>query len=1022
MPNRRTAIREGFRSFLAGKIPSIPNVKSVNHRMISREELPFINIVATEEEADVFDVAPRRYKRTIDIAVEIYIQAKENIDSVVESVMAQVEYCINREDRFNLYDVVDEIIYVGSSVNPDGREATRESAVGTIRYQVSYFTFAGKDQSILPEYFGVNADWAGDAIDVFNLAIETPTDPGDPNWPGFPNIPGPPGGDGEQGPPGPAGPEGPQGVPGPVGPEGIQGPAGPAGPQGEVGPQGPKGDPGDPGPQGIQGAAGQQGPAGPMGASGAPGPAGANGLTGPQGLQGLSGPAGPQGEAGPAGAKGDPGEPGPEGAQGVPGISNIPGPQGPIGETGPQGPKGDDSTVSGPTGPQGEVGPQGPQGEVGPQGPSGEDGIIGVDGEVGPQGPQGEVGPQGPQGEVGPQGPQGEVGPQGPAGDPATNLVTSVAGKQGVVTLVKADVGLSNVDNTSDANKPVSTAQQTALNLKLDASQKGAASGVAPLGSDSKVPSANSQVASVAGKTGAVTLVKADVGLSNVDNTSDANKPVSSATQTALNLKLNASEKGANSGVASLDGNGKIPTTQLPGIALTSTSVVASQAAMLALNVEPGDVAVRSDLSKSYILTASPASTLANWQELLTPLSPVSSVAGKTGAVTLVKADVGGLDQVDNVSDANKPISNATQTALNAKRNVSDVIPIGGGGTGSTTQLGAANAVGGLIGKYLDSASENLQCGRMYAVDMAGQPSGFTVNMIAGEMIENSRIVIFDQEKWFSSRPLTINPPSGWAFNTREINEALVLNKNKQMIEMVIKPSQNRIAFYTSVSDETSSVRVLTNPNADNNIGLNDSEIVRVVTPTAPMGVVLPQKIKMGHKIRVIVAGATSTNTVSIKTSNGNTIDSFGGNGFIEVIAIADNPTAANQFLIISLVEECSIQFAWTGPSTAPAASSVKIVREDRNVTIYTPSFTGTSTGAFASIASTTALPVRFRPLGTVRQSTSIMNNNTNQTGPGRINVTTAGIISFHRDFALSNFDATGTYRVDDNFASWHTI
>ncbi len=34
--------------------------------------------------------------------------------------------------------------------------------------------------------------------------------------------------------------------------------------------------------------------------------------------------------------------------------------------------------------------------------------------------------------------------------------------------LTKSDVGLSNVDNTSDVNKPVSTAQQTALDLKLD--------------------------------------------------------------------------------------------------------------------------------------------------------------------------------------------------------------------------------------------------------------------------------------------------------------------------------------------------------------------------------------------------------------------------------------------------------------------------------------------------------------------------------------------------------------------------
>ena len=48
------------------------------------------------------------------------------------------------------------------------------------------------------------------------------------------------------------------------------------------------------------------------------------------------------------------------------------------------------------------------------------------------------------------------------------NVVDSVAGKTGVVTLVKGDVGLANVDNTADSAKPVSTAGQTALNLKAD--------------------------------------------------------------------------------------------------------------------------------------------------------------------------------------------------------------------------------------------------------------------------------------------------------------------------------------------------------------------------------------------------------------------------------------------------------------------------------------------------------------------------------------------------------------------------
>lgn len=47
-------------------------------------------------------------------------------------------------------------------------------------------------------------------------------------------------------------------------------------------------------------------------------------------------------------------------------------------------------------------------------------------------------------------------------------VVISVNGKTGEIALTKADVGLGNVDNTSDINKPISTAQQTALDLKSD--------------------------------------------------------------------------------------------------------------------------------------------------------------------------------------------------------------------------------------------------------------------------------------------------------------------------------------------------------------------------------------------------------------------------------------------------------------------------------------------------------------------------------------------------------------------------
>jgi hypothetical protein len=105
--------------------------------------------------------------------------------------------------------------------------------------------------------------------------------------------------------------------------------------------------------------------------------------------------------------------------------------------------------------------------------------------------------------------------------------------------------------------------------------------------------------------------------------------------QDAVTLKYLTDQKAVANGIASLDGSGLIPTNQLPALAITETSVVVSQAAMLALTAQVGDVAVRTDVNKSFILTASPASTLGNWQELLTPTDSVLSVDGLTGAVSL---------------------------------------------------------------------------------------------------------------------------------------------------------------------------------------------------------------------------------------------------------------------------------------------------------------------------------------------------------------------------------------------------
>ena len=90
-----------------------------------------------------------------------------------------------------------------------------------------------------------------------------------------------------------------------------------------------------------------------------------------------------------------------------------------------------------------------------------------------------------------------------------------------------------------------------------------------------------------------------------------------------------------------LDSNGKLEASIVPAIAITDTFVENTEAAMLSLDAQVGDVCVRTDLEKSFILKATPASTLANWQELLNPESPVHSVNGKVGAVTITNDVVG---------------------------------------------------------------------------------------------------------------------------------------------------------------------------------------------------------------------------------------------------------------------------------------------------------------------------------------------------------------------------------------------
>lgn len=93
-------------------------------------------------------------------------------------------------------------------------------------------------------------------------------------------------------------------------------------------------------------------------------------------------------------------------------------------------------------------------------------------------------------------------------------------------------------------------------------------------------------------------------------------------------------------GYAELDETGKLKRSQIPERAITNTHVVIDEESMLALEVEQGDIAIRADLSKTFILRIEPASELSNWEEMKNPLAPVQSVAGKIGNVVLESSDI----------------------------------------------------------------------------------------------------------------------------------------------------------------------------------------------------------------------------------------------------------------------------------------------------------------------------------------------------------------------------------------------
>lgn len=313
---------------------------------------------------------------------------------------------------------------------------------------------------------------------------------------------------------------------------------------------------------------------------------------------------------------------------------------------------------------------------------------------------------------------------------------------------------------------------------------------------------------------------RAAIGLGSVDNTSDVNKPISTATQNALNQKANTVDVNtalaakantievntALAGKADLVG-GIIPTSQIPAIAITEfLGNVATEAAMLALVGQKGDWCIRTDMGKAYIITGTTPSLITDWTEWVYPVSPVTSVNGQVGVVTLNYTNVGadaagsaatvqsnldthagnllnphgvtkaqvGLGDVDNTSDLNKPISTATQTALNAKADlVSGKVPNNQLQSASTTQSGITQLVNDLITGGVDKVVTAEALKAFYSL-FVGSYTGFYITFqvpnindiskpmliqigsVAGSYTANTDVVITFSKAFPNSAPFVM--------------------------------------------------------------------------------------------------------------------------------------------------------------------------------------------------------------------------------------------------------------------------
>ena len=256
--------------------------------------------------------------------------------------------------------------------------------------------------------------------------------------------------------------------------------------------------------------------------------------------------------------------------------------------------------------------------------------------------------------------------------------------------ITKSMVGLGLVDNTADADKAISTATQTALDLKLASAT--AASTYAALASPTF--------------TGTVSgITKTMVGLGSVDNTTDANKPISSLAQSAIDLKLNTADAATTyetiSNVA-LKAALASPTFTGTVSGITKTMVGLGNVDNTADSAKPISTAAQTALDLK-LASATAASTYA----------PIASPTF-TGTVSGITKTMVGLGSVDDTADTAKPVSTAAQTALDLKAPLASPVLTGvptaptAAAATNTTQVATTAYVRAEVAALVNSAGATL--------------------------------------------------------------------------------------------------------------------------------------------------------------------------------------------------------------------------------------------------------------------------------------------------------------------------